>query len=157
METISTTNSNTESVNVLLVGNNPIDMSRVLDNLQQIKGKRILTEIAFDLKTVLERLLHFTPTFIIIDDNLDQRELKSAIELFSKNKKTKDIPITMLKNSNYLQGPGAPTVTDYVLKQNLTAETLYTVLKNALKLRRTQAYLYEAYQKRKIAWMEFMQ
>lgn len=129
-------------------------MSRVLDNLQKIKGKRIFTEIAFDLRSVLERLLHFDPTFILIDDNLDEKELRSALEIFSTNKKTKNIPITVLKNSNYHQGPDGPSVLDYLLKQNLSAETLYSVIKNSLKLRRTQAFLHEVYQKRKTALLQ---
>lgn len=154
METILKSSSAVEAVNVLLVGNNPIEMSRVLDNLQKIKGKRIFTEIAFDLRSALERLLHFDPTFILIDDNLDGKELRSALEMFSTNKKTKNIPVTVLKNSNYHQGPDAPSVLDYLLKQNLSAETLYSVIKNSLKLRRTQAFLNEVYEKRKKALLQ---
>lgn len=42
METILKSNSAAKAVNVLLVGNNPIEMSRVLDNLQKIKEKGFL-------------------------------------------------------------------------------------------------------------------
>jgi len=154
MEAILESHSAAEAVKVLLVGNNPIEMNRVLDNLQKIKGKRVFTEIAFDLKSALERLLHFDPTFILIDDNLNERELKCALEMFSTNKKTKNIPVTVLKNSNYHQGPEGPSALDYLLKQNLSAETLYSVIKNSLKLRRTQAFLREVYQKRKTVLLQ---
>lgn len=156
METISTTSVTHEPVNVLLVGNNPIEMGRVLDNLHQIRGKRIFTEIAFDLKSVLERLLRFKPTFIIIDDNIGNSELMLAVEALSKNKTTKDTPITVLKNSNYHQAPLSPTILDYLLKQNISAETLYTSIKHSLKLRRTRSFLYEAYQQRKKELLKLM-
>jgi hypothetical protein len=40
-------------------------------------------------------------------------------------------------------------VMNYVLKQNLTSEALYKALMNSLKFKRTQAYLMQAYRKRK--------
>ncbi|HYG17814.1 MAG TPA: hypothetical protein VD816_02755 [Ohtaekwangia sp.] len=139
----------TEPVNVLLVGNNPIEMSRVMEKLQQVRGVRIITEIAFDLKSIVERLMRFHPNFILIDDNLGKADLLNVVNSLSVNRRTKNIPITVLKNSNYEESPGSTSVLDYLLKQNLSPEGLYNNLKNSLKLRRTQLYLYQAYRKRK--------
>lgn len=157
MKTHSETRS-LEPVNILLVGNNPIELGRVLDSLKKITSKRIVTEIAFDLKSICERLLRFQPNFILIDDNVGKNELQETVRTLSVNKKTQDVPITVLKNSNYSEalGSSSSSILDYLLKQNLTAESLYNALKNSLKLRRTQLYLYQAYQKRKQALMKII-
>ena len=138
-----------ETLNVLLIGNNPIEMGRVLEKLQQVRGHRIITEIAFDLKSILERLMRFRPNFILIDDNIGKNELLITVNELSSNRKTKNIPITVLKNSNYHEAMGSASILDYLLKQNLSPESLYNTVKNSLKFRRTQLYLYQAYRKRK--------
>ena len=149
METIIHPSISKERVNVLLIGNNPIEMGRVLNNLNQIRGQNITTEIAFDVKSILERLLKFRPTFILIDDNIGKTELLATVNSLSSNKRTKNVPITVLKNSNYHEAMGSASILDYLLKQNLSSEALYNMLKNSLRLRRTQQLLYNAYKKRK--------
>ena len=146
-----------DQLNVLLVGNNPIEMGRILDNLNRVPGKKIITEIAFDIRSILERLLKFSPNFILIDDNIGRMELAQAINALSSNIKTRDIPITVLKNSNYHESWASSSVLDYLLKQNLSPEVLYNALKNSIKFRRTQVYLYNAYQKRKDQLLRLVQ
>lgn len=137
-----------ENLNVLLVGNNPIELSKVFDNISNVPGKRILTEIAFDIKTILERLIKFRPNYILIDDNIGKLELKNAVKMLVKDKKTKDVPIAILKNSNY-EEVFSVGVMDYILKENINGQSLYTALTNSLKFRRTQIYLYKVLKKRK--------
>jgi hypothetical protein len=137
-----------EELNVLVVGNNPIELGRVFDSLNRVPGKRIITEIAFDLKTVIERLAKFTPHFILIDDNIGQLELRNSVQALLRYRKTKSIPITVLKNSNYHEAINSG-VLNYILKENLTGESLYVAFKNSIKFRQTQLYLYKAYRKRK--------
>ena len=138
-----------DTLNVLLVGNNPIEMGGVLEKLRQVRGQRIATEIAFDVKSILQRLLRFRPNFILIDDNIGRQELLETVNALSANKTTKDIPITVLKNSNYAESLGSASILDYLLKQNLSPEDLYKTLKNTLRFRTTQQYLYQAYQRRR--------
>lgn len=135
-------------LNVLLVGNNPIELSKVFDNIRNMAGSRILTEIAFDIKTIFERLVNFHPNYILIDDNIGKVALKNAVKMLGKDKKTKDIPIAILKNSNY-EEVFSVGVMDYILKENINGQSLYTALTNSLKFRRTQIYLYKAMKKRK--------
>ena len=137
-----------EPVNVLLIGNNPIDLTRTLEKINQIHGRRIITEIAFDLRSIVERLMKFKPNFILIDDNIGKSELTQTINTLSKSRKTKDVPITVLKNSNYHESSTAG-ILDYVLKTNFSADSFYSILRNALRLKRTQLLLFKAYQKRK--------
>ena len=137
-----------EPLHVLLIGNNPIDLTKTLEKINHIRGCRIITEIAFDLRSIVERLIRFSPNHILIDDNIGKSELTETINTLSKTRKTKDVPITVLKNSNYHES--TPTgILDFVLKQHFTAESFYSILRNSLKLRRTQLYLYKAYQRRK--------
>ena len=135
-------------LNVLVVGNNPIDLSQTFESLMKIREHKIMTEIAFDLTSILERLDHFRPNFIVIDDNVGRMELQLTVQALLKNRKTKDIPITVLKNSNYEEALNTG-VMNYVLKKALTGESLYTALKNSLKFKKTQLYLQQAYAKRK--------
>lgn len=137
-----------ETLNVLLIGNNPIDLTRMLEKLNQIHGRRIITEIAFDVRSIVERLIKFNPNFILIDDNIGKSEMTQTVYTLSRSRKTKNVPITVLKNSNYREST-VTGIMDYVLKQNFSAETFYSILRNSLKFKRTQRFLYKAYEKRK--------
>jgi DNA-binding NarL/FixJ family response regulator len=137
------------AVNILLVGNNPIELSKMREVLQRVPGHKVMAEIAFDLKSIWQRLLRFKPNFILIDDNIGKHELSEAIAVLSARRKTRDVPITVLKNSNYESALLSNDVADYVLKKNLTGEALYNALRNSLKFRRTRKFLAEAYNKRK--------
>ena len=137
-----------EKLRVLVVGNNPIELGRVFDTLHKIRDTSIITEIAFDLKSILERLVRFSPHYILIDDNIGRPELKNAVHALHHERKTKNVPITILKSSNYQEAINSG-VMNYVLKESLTGESLHTALKNSLKFKKTQLYLLNAYKKRK--------
>ena len=138
-------NNIAEPLNILLVGNNPLELSLILTTLNQLRSRKIIIETAFDLKSSLERLVNFKPNFILIDDNIGRSELLETVNKLSSKRKTKDIPITVLKNSNYHESLASGSVLDYILKQNLSAERLCNTIKNALKFKRTQRYLLQAY------------
>jgi CheY-like chemotaxis protein len=138
-----------DSLNVLLIGNNPMELGTVLEQLKQVRAQKIITEIAFDIKGIVERLLMFNPNFIFIDDNIGRIELQETIKKLSSNRKTKDVPITVLKSSNYQEAFGSGSILDYLLKQNLSAEALYNAVRNSMRFRRTRDYLQKVYQKRK--------
>lgn len=126
-----------------------MELGGVLEKLKQVRTQKIITEIAFDLKTILERLIRFNPNFIFIDDNIGRLELQETLKQLSSNRKTKDIPITVLKTSNYHEVLGSSGILDYLLKQNLSADALYNTVKNSLRFRKTQLYLHKVYNKRK--------
>lgn len=149
MEVSFKSKKTSDSVNILLIGNNPIEMSTMLNTIASVPGRRIITEIAFDVKSSLERLIKFQPTFILIDDNIGRAELWQTVDSLTHNAKTRDIPITVLKNSNYEEAVISADILDYLLKKNLTTESLYSAIKNTLKFRRTHQFLKDAYTKRK--------
>lgn len=137
-----------EKFDVLLIGNNPIELSKVFDHIRQTRHERILTEIAFDLNSSLHRLVTFRPSHIVIDDNIGREGLTQAIKTFARHTKTKNVPITIIKNSNYLEAITFG-VMNYVLKQNLTGDSLFVALRHSLKFKKTQEFMKSAYQKRK--------
>jgi CheY-like chemotaxis protein len=132
---------------VLVVGNNPIELGHVFDRLNGIPHKTILTEVAFDLQTILQRLVRFRPQHILIDDNIGRTAMHAMVDKLH-NRRTRNVPITVLKNSNYHEAISAG-VMNYVLKQNLTSELLYKELLNSLHFFETQRYWDRAYRKRK--------
>jgi CheY-like chemotaxis protein len=138
-----------EPLNILLVGNNPIELGAVLAKLNQLRNRKVIIETAFDLKSSLERMVKFTPNFILIDDNIGKTELTETVNRFASNRKTREIPITVLKNSNYHESLASTSILDYILKQNLSADRFYNTVKNILKFKRTQRYLMDAYKHRK--------
>lgn len=138
----------TETLKVLAVGNNPIELTFVFNHLRRIGGKATQAEIAFDQNSLFERLKSFTPDYILLDDNIGRVHLGAIVRALLNTRKTKNIPITILKNSNYTEAINTG-VMNYVLKENVTGDSLYRVLKNSLKIKRTQEYLKQAYSKRK--------
>ncbi|HTJ52265.1 MAG TPA: hypothetical protein VL443_22545 [Cyclobacteriaceae bacterium] len=148
METNLKPSQHIDSLNVLLIGNNPIEMGNILDNLNRIRSRKVIAEIAFDLKSIFERLSHFRPQYILIDDNIGKTELRETVDTLTHYRKTKNIPITVLKNSNYEES-GNADVLDYILKKGLSGEALINGLKNSFKFKRTQLYLQKTYKKRK--------
>ena len=149
MVTIKQENQVGQSVRILLIGNNPIEMSSLLEVIAQVPGRNIITETAFDIKSIVSRLLNFEPTFILIDDNIGKQELGLTVKSLTQNLKTRNVPITLIKNSNYSEALVSADILDFLLKKNLTTESLYNTIKNTLKFRRTRQFLSEAYDKRK--------
>ena len=79
-----------EELNVLVVGNNPIELTRTFESLQRIRDHKVIAEIAFDLRSIIDRLAHFKPNYIVLDDNLGQLQLKAAVGELLRNRKTKN-------------------------------------------------------------------
>ncbi|HWA32498.1 MAG TPA: hypothetical protein VG737_00130 [Cyclobacteriaceae bacterium] len=136
-----------ENWKVLVVGNNPIELGHIFERLHGITGKIIQTEMAFDLKSILERLSLFQPQHIIIDDNIGRSELQAMVMRLHR-KRTRHVPITVLKNSNYQESIGAG-VMNFVLKKNLTSDLLYRELQNSLRFLESQRYWHKLFNKRR--------
>ena len=141
------TGSQVEVLKLLIVGNNPIELSKILDKIEMIDRPKDV-KIAFDFHSILDRLHNFKPDFILIDDNIGRPELRHVVDSLLADRHTKNIPITVLKNSNYHEAISTG-VMDFILKENLSPELIYKALRNNLKIRKTQLYLYNSYKKRK--------
>jgi CheY-like chemotaxis protein len=135
------------TLKLLVVGNNPIELSRVLEQIEKIDRDKDI-KIAFDFQSIIDRLSHFTPNFILIDDNIGRNELRQVVDQLLSERRTRKIPITVLKNSNYREAITSG-VMEFLLKENLSSDKIYKALRNSLKLRKTEMYLINSYKKRK--------
>jgi hypothetical protein len=145
-----------ESINVLLVGNNPIELSAMLNKIAHTSSSTIHTETAFDARSLLARLVRFRANFILIDDNIGTEELNETVNALANNRRTKNVLITILKNSNYTETITSTRILDYILKKSLTAEILYISIRNSIKTKRAQLNLAKAYNKRKKLLLDLM-
>ena len=141
------TGTQVEVLKLLIVGNNPIELSKILDKIEKIDRPKDV-KIAFDFQSILDRLHNFKPDFILIDDNIGRTELRHVVDELLSERRTKNIPIMILKNSNYHEAISSGVI-DFLLKENLSPESIYRALHNTLKIRKTQLYLYNSYKKRK--------
>ena len=138
-----------KTLQILLVGNNPIELSALLNQVKDINQYLIYTELAFDVRSLLDRLKKFKPDFILIDDNIGMDVLVETTHYLQTEKKTRDIPVTVIKNSNYAESVPSDLVIDYLLKKSLTPERLYRTIINTFNIKQAQKFLKIAYLKRK--------
>ncbi len=134
-----------EQWKILLVGNNPKEMSMVQEKLKSIRHRKVLTEMAFDVLTVHERIGTFVPEHVLIDDNVGRASIN---EMMMGMKRPGNVPVTVLKNSNY-QEVGIWGVSNYVLKHNLTSQHLYLELLNSQRFVETMRTWGQMHRQRK--------
>ena len=133
-----------KTIKVLLIGNNPLEMSSVYQKMKSLRDKRYITDFCFDVKDSLSKILKFDATCILVDDTLHIHQLKKLIGLINNNFSTRHIPITLLK-SNYRSEVFSAGIQDFILKDNLTTEALSKAILNAIKFRKTRSYLFQSY------------
>ena len=141
--------------NILVVGNNPIDLSGIFQRLEEMVDQKFSTRAAFDWESIENRISTFKPHYVLIDDNIGREELEKTVIALSRHRKTKNAPITVIKNSNY-QSLVSSGIMDYILKDHSTGENLYRSFLNSIKFRKTQILLARAYHRRKRKIMDLM-
>lgn len=134
--------------NVLLIGNNPMDLGTIYDRLKKVTHVNYITEILFDVSNIVKKVLKYRPKYIIIDDNLSKEDMRGLLSKLKTHHRTMDIPITIVQNSNADDKPreGAE---EFILKDSITSESISRSLVNSLKFSQMQSYLKKAYIKRK--------
>jgi DNA-binding NarL/FixJ family response regulator len=142
-------NQSLHPTHILVVGNNPLELSSVINKIAQIPGQQFVTETAFDTRSLWSRLKKFSPAFILIDDNIGMIELKQTLHALTQNAKTADVPIAVIKNSNYVEATATADIWDFILKENLSSISLLKALQNTIKFKRTRLYLKQALENRK--------
>ncbi|MEQ8925140.1 MAG: hypothetical protein RLO81_04965 [Fulvivirga sp.] len=146
MEALSQ-NQPSSPINVFLIGNNPIELSSVYTQLKQIKSRVVNAEIGFELSGLLKKIKKFKPACILIDDNVERLQIKKILRKLTQNSDTRNIPITVLKNSNYNEG--YCEAQDYLLKANLTSEKLSHSILNSIRFKKMHLYMLKKYRKNK--------
>ncbi|NMM47005.1 hypothetical protein [Marinigracilibium pacificum] len=134
-----------QDLSVLFVGNNPGYLSSLIQFLRKMRTITFNFDTAFDLKESLQKALTSKPKCIVIDDeNLDKMEIEQMLEDLRKNKDTEDIAVTLIKHDNYKEFYSL-NIQDYLLENNISSESLFRSIINAIKFKRTQRYLYRTY------------
>ncbi|NJN40985.1 MAG: hypothetical protein HC811_00765 [Flammeovirgaceae bacterium] len=134
--------------NILVIGNNPIDLSTIFTRLEEVVDLKFSARVAFDWESIESRLENFKPAYVLIDDNIGRAELERTVGALCKHRKTRSAPITVIKNSNY-ESLVSSGIMDYILKDHSTGENLYRSFLNSIKFRKAQVLLARAYYKRK--------
>jgi hypothetical protein len=135
-------------MNILLVGNNPVELSNVYNSISSL-GKGLLnTTVLFDLKKIKQSIKQLSPSAIFIDDRYGMKELRRTISSIHGNSDTNHISITLLKSSNYSNYPKLEA-DDFILKSGMDGHSIHTSVKNAMRFRKSRIYINKAYRKRK--------
>ena len=148
MKTLSI-NQQLDPTRILIVGNNPLELSNVVNKIAEIPDQQFITETAFDTRSLWNRLRKFSPSFILIDDNIGKHELNETLHALTQNAKTTNVPIAVIKNSNYTESIVTADIWDFILKENLSSTSLLMALRNTIKFKRTRQYLKQALYNRK--------
>ena len=150
-----TPNLREKSLSVFMIGNNPIDISNIYEKLKASSKIKFVTEAAFDITGMFRKIIQLNPNYILLDDNLGSSKVRRIIHQLVKDKRTHNIPITIVKNSNYsaVITEGAQ---DYILKDTLNEDSVYRSFVNSRKLRKTQVYFYKSLRKNKQRFEKLM-
>ena len=135
-----------EGMDVLLVGNNPKEISTIHQYISSLKRPLFRVVIAFKLNRIFRMIRKLKPATILIDDRLNRKLMKRLINRLHRNPNTREIPVTLLKSSNNEFLINAD-FDNYVLKENLSAENLHNTILSSRRLRFTSIYLYKSYKK----------
>ena len=135
-------------LNVMIIGNNPSELTHIGNELKKLKDRKFIADFCFSTRDSLLKILKFKPACILLDDNLDKNSLKEFSSKINGNNKTKDIPITLLKSS-YKKHINIPGLSDFLLKDSLSGESLSKAILNVIRSRKTHRYLYIKYKKNK--------
>jgi DNA-binding NarL/FixJ family response regulator len=122
---------------VLLVGNNPLEMSLVYEKIFDLKDKIKRIETAFSHADMLNKIHLNHPNCVLLDDNMGIRPLKSIVQTINSLSK-EAISITLLKSHNRQEVTSG--VHEYILKEGIDSTRVYKALRNALKFKRTQQF-----------------
>ena len=141
-------NAGGSPINVMIIGNNPSELTRIYSELKKFKDRKFITDFCFSTRDSLLRILKFKPSCILVDDNIDSESLKDFSSKINNNNKTRDIPITLLKSSSKRQ-INVPGLSDFLMKDGLSADQLSKAIINVIRSRKTHRYLYIKYKKNK--------
>ena len=116
-----------ETIPVLIIGNNPIEMTQVYNILLGNTTKNYLADVCFDVKDSFNRITKQKPKAILIDDNLLTDDINKLIKVLRSNSKTKDVKIIVLKSTNWNFNV-IDNVDDYILKDTISSGLLDRII-----------------------------
>jgi hypothetical protein len=139
--------SGNNSIRVLLVGNNPIEMSKIYDVLKSSLRPVFETEASFDMNDTFKRFEKFKPTSLLIDEDLGKENIQKLIESLKSSNLYDQIGITLIKAS-YCKEILLNGIQEYVLKAELTKEKLANSILNSVRFKKAEISLKKSYGKK---------
>ncbi|MCG8310490.1 MAG: hypothetical protein MI975_24065 [Cytophagales bacterium] len=124
-------------VPVLIIGNNPIEMTSIYNVLVGIQSKNYLADVCFDVKDSFQIIQRDKPKVILIDDNLILDDIHKLVRILKQNSKTEHIKLIVLKSSNWNYNV-IDNVDNYILKDTIDMDLLDRVIDNTLESREPQ-------------------
>lgn len=129
---------------IMLISNNPLEMSKLYDIVRQIKDRKINLVTAFSMSESIEKASLMRPDCIIVDDTFKKEQIESMVSQVTSRKRTNHASFALLKSNNY--GIAAANgIQEFLLKDELSPEKLVRTILSAMRLRQTQAYLVRTY------------
>ena len=116
---------------VLIIGNNPIEMTSIYNILVGFRSKSYLTDVCFNLKDSFDRISKSRPEVLLVDDNLGSNEIQKMVLVLKNNIKTRSIKVIVLKSSNR-SFKVIDNVDDYILKDSINAQSLDRIIDKSL-------------------------
>lgn len=143
-----------EQMNILLIGNNPIELSDVDESVYNFSRGALRATFLFDLSKLASSLKNLNPSGVFIDDKLNIKEIKRAIFKMHKNRNTAHIPVTIIKSSNFANYPNLGA-DDFILNSSMSGQSIYKSVLNGKRFRKSRIYIKKAYRKQQGRFMEF--
>ena len=147
-------NVKSDTLNVYLIGNNPIELSDVHQKLNSVKDVKFVAEIGFEIRDLVRNIQKFNPACILVDDNLGKQKFASLLQKLGKRAVTRNIPIAVLKSSNTELYPN--TADDFLLKSNVTGDRLTKAIRNSIRLRKMKVSIGRKYYKSKRSLVKWL-
>lgn len=119
---------------VLLIGNNPIEMTNLYEKINGYKGKNYMADVCFDIKDSLKAIFRSKPDVIFLDDTITLFDnMKDFLSKVRDNSQIGRIPIVLMKSSNTSLSI-SNYVEDYLMKGSETAEILSNTIEKNVRL-----------------------
>ncbi len=112
-----------EKVPVLIIGNNPREMTSIYNSLASSREVSYKPDVCFDVKDCFSKIQESKPDVILVDDNLLFDDISKMVRVLRQNAKTRDIKIIVMKSSNWNYHV-VDDVDDYILKDTINPETI---------------------------------
>ena len=119
-------------ISVLIIGNNPIEMTGIYNILIGFRSKSYLTDVCFDLKDCFNRINKSKPEVLLVDDNLGVKRIQKMALVLRQNPKTSNIKVIVLKSSNR-NNQVINEVDNYILKESINTKSLDGVIDKSMQ------------------------
>lgn len=143
-------------MNILIVGNSPIELSSVDESITNFSRGVLRTTFLFNLTKLTSSLKNLNPAGVFMDDQLNIKEVKRAIFRMHRNKNTAHIPVTIIKSSNFANYPNLGA-DDFILNSAISGKTIYNSVINGKRFRKSRIYFKKAYRKQQGRLADFIE